>query len=187
MNIALYCSSKDQLPEVWQQAAAAFGRWMGRHKATLVYGGVDRGLMRIAAAAAHASGATVTGVVPARRRTLTSPVNDITLPVLDLAERKATIELLADAFVVLPGGYGTLDELASAFARLNFTGAAKPIFILNHDGLYDPLLEQLHLMTARGLMDPALTAKLHPVADADGLITALENFARNYDGGNNRK
>lgn len=181
MNIALYCSSKDKLPEAWQQAAAAFGRWMGRHKATLVYGGVDRGLMRIAAAAAHAAGASVTGIVPVRRRTLASPLNDLTLPVLDLAERKAGIELLADAFVVLPGGYGTIDELTSAFARMNFTGAVKPIFILNPDGLYDPLLQQFHRMAACGLMDAALCSRLRPVADSDGLIAALENFARSFD------
>ena len=49
MNIALYCSSKDRLPESWQQAATALGHWLGRRRATLVYGGVDRGLMRIAA------------------------------------------------------------------------------------------------------------------------------------------
>ncbi len=171
MNIALYCSSKDRLPESWQQAAAALGRWLGRRRATLVYGGVDRG-----------PGASVTGVVPARRRHLTSPANEVTVPVRDLSERKAVIQMLADAFVVLPGGYGTLDELASAFAHLNFTGAEKPVFILNPDGLYDPLLEQIRLMASRGLMDQSLASKLHPVADTDSLISALECFARTFDG-----
>jgi hypothetical protein len=182
MNIALYCSSKDRLPESWQQAATALGHWLGRRRATLVYGGVDRGLMRIAAAAARGAGASVTGVVPARRRHLTSPANEVTVPVRDLSERKAVIQMLADAFVVLPGGYGTLDELASAFAHLNFTGAEKPVFILNPDGLYDPLLDQIRLMASRGLMDPSLASKLRPVADTDSLIAALERFARTFDG-----
>ena len=118
MNIALYCSSKDRLPESWQQAATALGHWLGRRRATLVYGGVDRGLMRIAAAAARGAGASVTGVVPARRRHLTSPANEVTVPVRDLSERKAVIQMLADAFVVLPGGYGTLDELALSLIHI---------------------------------------------------------------------
>lgn len=120
LTIAVYCSAAAGLPEHWQEGARVAGRWIGQHGATLVYGGVDAGLMTVVARTARDNGARVVGVVPTRRREWSSPYNDIVVPTSDLNERKGTMQLLADAFVVLPGGYGTLDEFSTSFSYINF-------------------------------------------------------------------
>lgn len=156
MRVVVYCSSAESLPESWREGASAVGRWIGEHGATLVYGGVNAGLMTETASAARAAGARIVGIVPARRCNMVSPLNDIQISVADLNERKATMELLGDVFVVLPGGYGTLDELASTFAYINFTNQiGKHIVIYNPDGIFDPLMTQLDIMAEAGLMKPA--------------------------------
>lgn len=156
MRVVVYCSAAEALPDHWREGAAAIGRWIGERGATLVYGGVNAGLMTETAAAARAAGARIVGVVPVRRSNMASPLNDIQISVADLNERKATMELLGDVFVVLPGGYGTLDELASTFAYINFTKQiGKHIVIYNPDGIFDPLMTQLDLMAEAGLMRPA--------------------------------
>ena len=175
MHIAVYCSAADNLPRPWQQAAEALGAWIGQHDATLVYGGVDAGLMAVVARAAKEAGAKIAGIVPMRRKNSASPLNDVLVPTSDLNDRKGVMQMLGDAFVVLPGGYGTLDEFTTSFSYLNFTGQDKPIVIFNPDNLFDHLLAQLHVMAERGLMDPAKLEKIHVATDVDTMLTTLEN------------
>ena len=174
MHIAVYCSAADSLPRPWQQAAEALGAWIGRKNATLVYGGVDAGLMAIVARAAKENGAKIAGIVPMRRKKSASPLNDVLVPTSDLNDRKGVMQMLGDAFVVLPGGYGTLDEFTTSFSYLNFTGQDKPIVIYNPDNLFDHLLAQLNVMAERGLMDPAKLEKIHVVTDIDTMLATLD-------------
>jgi len=157
MRIAVYCSSRENLPELWQLSARAVGTWIGNNGAELIYGGVDLGLMHCVADATKNAGGRVTGVVPLRRADLAFPGNDLNIPAAELADRKNTMQLLADVFVVLPGGYGTLDEFASAFAYINFGALShKHIVLFNPDGLFDHLMAQLREMIRHGLMEPEL-------------------------------
>lgn len=175
ITIAVYCSAAAGLPEYWQEGARVAGRWIGQHGATLVYGGVDAGLMTVVARTARDNGARVVGVVPTRRREWSSPYNDIVVPTSDLNERKGTMQLLADAFVVLPGGYGTLDEFSTSFSYINFNEQqGKRIIIYNPDGLYDPLLEQLRRMTDAGLLRPGALDVLRVTDNPEGIAAALD-------------
>lgn len=175
ITIAVYCSAVADLPEHWQEGARVAGRWIGSHGATLVYGGVDAGLMTTVARAAKENGARVVGVVPTRRREWSSPYNDIVVPTSDLNERKGTMQLLADAFVVLPGGYGTLDEFSTSFSYINFNEQqGKHIIIFNPDGLYDPLLEQLRRMVDAGLLRPRAMDVLSITDTPEGIAEALD-------------
>lgn len=177
MNIALYCSSAEELPPYWQQAAAAVGQWIGLHGATLVYGGVDAGLMRVAARECKSAGGNVVGIVPQRRNAMASPLNDVRIPASDLNDRKAVMQLLADIFVVLPGGYGTLDEFATSFAYINFTNRTdKPIILFNPDNIYGHLLAQLDEMARHGLMRPQAAEILHTARSIEELTGALDRF-----------
>lgn len=177
ITIAVYCSAVPDLPEHWQEGARTTGRWIGEHKATLVYGGVDAGLMTTVARATHEAGGRVVGVVPTRRREWASPYNDIVVPTSDLNERKGTMQLLADAFVVLPGGYGTLDEFSTSFSYINFTDQPdKHIVLYNADGLYDPLLEQLRRMVDAGLLRPSALDIVRVVTEPDGIADALDQI-----------
>lgn len=81
MKIAVYCSSVSDLPPEWQESARVTGRWIGEHGSSLVYGGVDAGLMRIVAESTKAAGGQVVGVVPMRRRDEAWPYNGKCRPV----------------------------------------------------------------------------------------------------------
>ena len=178
ITMAVYCSAVADLPEHWQAGARAAGEWIGGRKGTLVYGGVDAGLMTVVARAAHLNGARVVGVVPTRRREWSSEYNDIVVPTSDLNERKGTMQLLADIFVVLPGGYGTLDEFSTSFGYINFTDQQhKHILIYNPDGLYDPLLEQLRRMVEAGLLRASTLDVLHVVTAPEQIAPELDKIA----------
>lgn len=176
MNIAVYCSSMENLPAQWQVCARTVGEWIGRHGASLVYGGVNSGLMKVVAQATKKNGGKVVGVVPARRRYDASPLNDVKVPTSDLNDRKGVMQMLGDAFVVLPGGYGTLDEFTTSFSYLNFTHQPKPIILYNPGGIYDPLLEQLRRMVDLGLMTPDKIEIIHAVPTDEQLIETLDTF-----------
>ena len=181
MKIAVYCSSAENLPESWVECARVVGRWIASHGAQLVYGGVDAGLMKVTAQACKESGGKTVGVVPQRRMSKKSPLNDMYIPTTDLNERKSIMQLLADAFVVLPGGYGTLDEFATAFSYINFTGQQKKrIIIFNPNGLYDHLLAQLDVMIERGLMSADRLEHIMAVNRVEDIETALDLFAKNF-------
>ncbi len=177
MKIAVYCSATDNLPAHWQESARIVGEWIGRHNAQLIYGGVDAGLMTITARACRKAGGTVVGVIPPRRRALASPLNNVCINAPDLNERKSTMQLLSDLFVVLPGGYGTLDELINAFSYINFTQQlGKYVIVYNADGLYNHFLAQLEVMVEHGLMPPQLLNTLKVVDTLDKLSATLDQF-----------
>ena len=177
ITVAVYCSAVNDLPEHWQEGARVTGRWIGGRKATLVYGGVGAGLMTEVARSTHEAGGRVVGVVPTRRREWASEYNDIVVPTSDLNERKGTMQLLADAFVVLPGGYGTLDEFSTSFSYINFTDQPdKHIVLYNPDGLYDPLLEQLRRMVDARLLRPMALDILTVVTEPGGIAQALDTI-----------
>jgi uncharacterized protein (TIGR00730 family) len=177
MNIAVYCSAAEGLSSNWQEAAQMVGQWIGRHNATLVYGGVDAGLMRVISHAVKEYGGNVVGIIPTRRFRSISKYNDINIATTDLHDRKAKLQILADIYIVLPGGYGTLDEFASTFSYINFTEQAnKHIIIYNHAHLYDYLLQQLKLMVDKGLMRRKCLDTIHVAETTEQLITTLNNL-----------
>lgn len=182
MKIAVYCSSVENLPAKWIEAAEVTGRWIGSHGAQMVYGGVDAGLMTVAARACKEAGGTVVGVVPWRRADRASQLNDVRVPASDLNDRKGVMQLLSDAFVVLPGGYGTLDEFATSFSYINFTHHRdKRIIIYNPDGLYDNLLAQLDVFIENGLMDSDRLDILEVTTTPEGIADALDRFVDMLD------
>lgn len=177
MKIAVYCSAARNLPEHWIKAAEDVGVWIGRHGAELVYGGVDAGLMTVVAKSTKKHGGRVTGVVPVLRFDQECRYNDVRIPTADLASRKRVLQLLGDVFVVLPGGYGTLDEFISTFAHISFTGLEQPIILFNDGGLFDPTLAQLRLFEERGVMRHGLLDKIIVVGSGQELIRALDRCA----------
>lgn len=174
MNIAVYCSAHEGLPQAVRDDAAALGRWIGNNGHTLVYGGLDNGLMGTVASAAAESDAKIMGVVPQSRLSRRHPANTLDIMVATLHERKQTMEENAHVFVALDGGIGTIDEVMSALASTSFFDTPRPIHLLNRDGLYSPLAQMMAEMQSRGLVRPEVAARLqmHPTVDA--LLAALE-------------
>ena len=144
MNIAVYCSSRPHLDQSYRDMASALGHWMGINGHTLIYGGVNAGLMHVVAKAAHESGSQVVGVVSRNFASMADRLCDRLIVTDNLNERKARMCLISDLHVVLPGGVGTIDEWISALSQMvvdkrEGTG----IVVVNADGMYDSLLLQL--------------------------------------------
>lgn len=177
MNVVIYCSSKENISQEYKSAATIIGQWIGSHNATLVYGGINLGLMKIAATETRNAGGRAIGIVPIDRKEMEYPHNDESIYVADLSERKARLIELGDVFIVLPGGYGTLDELMSTFASLTFTNDRnKSIIIVNQDGLFDNTLAQLHTMIDNGLMHPDTMQRLKVVTSATECCEILQSL-----------
>ncbi len=180
-TVAVYCSASEGLPEQWMAAAREIGLWIGRSGSTLVYGGVDAGLMRVVAEAVKSCGAgRITGVVPELRSNMASPLNDVSIAVSGLSERKSAMCGMSDVFVVLPGGYGTLDEFFTTLACLRFNGVdSKTIVLYNPDGLYDSLLNQFDTLMRSGLMNSHSLDYVKVVNGTHGLTGCLDNLKTN--------
>lgn len=178
MRVTVYCSATSGLPEKWREGAITTGRCIGMAGAKLVYGGVESGLMEVVAKATHEAGGEVVGVVPSRRKDMASKYIDVMIQSPDLGHRKEVMQTLGDVFVALPGGYGTLDELASTFAQLNFTDQKRPIVVFNPDGVFDPFFAQLQLMVKNGLMHPSKLDILHPATELKELETLLTDLLK---------
>lgn len=177
MKIALYCSAKEHLPQQWVDCARTLGQYLAQGGHTLIYGGVDAGLMAVAAQSAAEHHGRIVGVVPRRRADRICRFNSETIHTADLSERKRIMMLLSDIFVVLPGGYGTLDELATTFSHICFTSAtSKHIVIVNLDGIFSPLLDQLRLMAKHGLADAKMMKFISVVDSTDQLIEELNRL-----------
>ena len=141
MNIAVYCGSVSGNKEQFEKGARALGTWIGEHGHTLVYGGAQGGLMGIVADAVLEHGGTVTGVLPAVESIQKRHHPGLTayIETKDMAERKAKMIELSDAYVALPGGPGTLDEITDVISLARLGIEDKPCVLFDIDGFYQPL------------------------------------------------
>ena len=148
MNITVYCGSNFGDNPHFEEAARNLGAWIARAGHTLVYGGSSVGLMGAVSRAAIEGGAPVIGVEPAFFIEAGVAQHDLTeLFVCDtMGERKAKMIELGDAFVALPGGVGTLEEISEIFTRVRLDMGPHECFLLNIDGFYDPLRSFLESM-----------------------------------------
>lgn len=157
-TVCVYCASSEEVAPAYRAVAADLGRALAREGWGLVYGGGSIGLMGEVARAALAAGAHVTGVIPHRladREVALHEVSEL-LRTDTMRERKALMDERSDAFVVLPGGIGTLEELVEIITLKQLGYHARPIVVLDARGYWDPLLEQLRRMVDERLAAPDL-------------------------------
>jgi uncharacterized protein (TIGR00730 family) len=140
----------------------------------IVYGGAQVGLMGLLADRAMAAGGEVIGVIPRAVFATEVPHGGVTrlVEVDSMHERKARMAELADAFVALPGGVGTLEELFEVFTWQLLGLHAKPVALLDPDGHYDPLLEQLDRIVAAGYLTAEKRDGLRRFRDVAGLMAS---------------
>jgi hypothetical protein len=155
-NVAVFCASANGSNPVYQIVAQELGRALGRRNVTLIYGGANVGLMRTVAEAALAVQGKVIGVIPEVLVDLEVAHQGITeLHITStMHTRKALIGEKADAFIALPGGFGTLEELFEVLAWHTLKLHAKPILLLNIRGFYDKLLTFLDHCVVEGMLKP---------------------------------
>jgi uncharacterized protein (TIGR00730 family) len=177
-RICVFCGSREGNKPAYVGAARALGGLLAREGIGLVYGGGGIGLMKLLADAVLDAGGTVTGVIP---QALT--IQEIAHPrVTDLRvvgsmhERKALMAELSDAFIALPGGYGTLEEFCEVVTWAQLGLHRKPCGLLNVAGFYDPLLAQLDRQVAEGFLSQTMRTLVIEAAEPGRLLAGLQAY-----------
>lgn len=154
MNICVFCGSGTGVSPVYSEAARKLGVLFAQFSIRLVYGGGKIGLMGVVADAVLQSGGKVTGVIPQFLMAKEVGHNGITdLEVVDsMHQRKQRMADLSDAFIALPGGWGTLEELSEILTWKQLGLITQPVFLLNTNRFFDPLLAQMRLMVNEGFL-----------------------------------
>jgi hypothetical protein len=155
--LCVYCASSDRLDPKYYAAAAELGREMVARGWGLVYGGGKTGMMGAVARAVKQNGGRVVGVIPEfmKARELAYDEADELVTVITMRERKLLMETRAEAFVALPGGWGTLEEIAEILTLRQLDVVKKPCVFLNQDGFYDPLLRLFDRMLVENFFKPS--------------------------------
>ena len=178
-SLCVYCGSRIGAQPAFAAAATQVGQWIGSQGWQLVYGGGKVGLMGITADATLAAGGSVLGVIP--QNLLDKEVGHTGLTelrvVATMHERKTLMFDHADAFIALPGGIGTFEELFEIWTWYQLGVHSKPFGLLNTDGFYDPLITMLDRMVSQGFLSPAVRALLHVGTDAQDVLGRLHTAA----------
>jgi hypothetical protein len=178
LAICVFCGSSPGCKPAYAEAARALGRLIGEQGCTLVFGGGAVGLMGEVARAARDSGAPVIGILPAFLRGLEPPLKSAEELIItpDLQQRKSRMLALANAFVILPGGLGTLDEYFEVVTTTQLRVHAKPIILVDVEDYFAPLRALLDRVVTEGFARAEITSHHEFVAtpaDAMKRITSL--------------
>jgi uncharacterized protein (TIGR00730 family) len=183
LSLCVYCGSRHGARPAYADAARALGRALGERGGQLVYGGGNVGLMGVVADAALAAGGRVVGVIPEslmRREVGHGGLHEQHV-VPDMHTRKRLMAERADAFVALPGGIGTLEELYEAWTWRQLGYHAKPLGLLNVAGYYDALLAFMRHTVGEGFLDAEQLANLRVADDPSALLDELAALAQGAD------
>ncbi|HEY1380665.1 MAG TPA: TIGR00730 family Rossman fold protein [Gemmataceae bacterium] len=174
-SVCAFCGSSVGADPAYRRAAADLGREVARRGLRLVYGGGNVGLMGVVADAALAGGGEVVGVIPralAAREVAHRGLSELVV-VGTMHDRKARMADRADAFLALPGGYGTFEEFCEVLTWTQLGVHAKPCGVLNVSGYYDPLLALFDRAVADRFLRPDNRALVLTDTTAAGLLDAL--------------
>lgn len=174
--LCVYCSSSDRLDPKYAVAAEELGRELVARGWGLVYGGGKTGLMGAVARAVKARGGRVVGVIPEfmKARELAYDEADELVTVVTMRERKLLMEARADAFVALPGGFGTLEEIMEILTLRQLDVVKKPCVFFNQDGFYDDLLRLFERMLAEKFCKPSNLEMFHVAKTVPDIFTQIE-------------
>ncbi|MDP3547249.1 MAG: TIGR00730 family Rossman fold protein [Phreatobacter sp.] len=175
-SICVYCGSGSGHDEIHAKAARDLGAAMARAGIRLVYGGGGIGLMGTLAKAVVDNGGKVLGIIPdflkRKEMPLDAVIDIVTVP--DMHTRKMRMFTEADAFVALPGGIGTLEELIEQLTWAQLGSHAKPVAIANVGGFWDPLRVLLDHMKDEGFIRPGLAVKYAVIDEVRDIIPTLQ-------------
>lgn len=177
-SLCVFCGSSPGADPGYVRLAAAVGELLAQHNLKVVYGGGRVGLMGALADAALRAGGQVIGVMP--RLLIDKEVGHTGLTELHvvqtMAERKLMMGRLADGFITLPGGIGTMDELFEAWTWTQLGLQQKPCGLLNYAGYYDPLIEFVDRAVREGFLNPRWRAALFVDTDMTRLLTRMQGL-----------
>ena len=174
--IAVFCGARSGAKHQWKELAFDLGTEIAKRGITLVYGGGKVGLMGELAKGARESGGKIIGVIPTFLSTVEIKDTEVAelIEVKDMSERKTVLEQKADAFAILPGGIGTLDEFSEMITGFQLDMHAKPTYIINEHNFYDGLIKQLKTYLDEGFIDEKTYQSLK-------IFPTLNDFAKFLD------
>ncbi|TXK59649.1 TIGR00730 family Rossman fold protein [Alkalisalibacterium limincola] len=177
-SVAVYCGSNSGTNPVYAERAAQLGDRLARDGLELVYGGGNVGLMGIVADAALQAGGRVIGVIPEQLRNMEVAHVDVTrLEVVgNMHERKMRMFDLAEGFIALPGGFGTLDEMFEMLTWRQLGLGNKPCAFLDVDGFYQPLMQMLDRMVDTRFLHPAQRQDLWHGESIDSMLAWMQDY-----------
>jgi uncharacterized protein (TIGR00730 family) len=172
-SLAVFCGSKHGINPAFTKHAKELGKLLADNSIKLIYGGGSAGIMGTIADSAMQNGGKVIGVIPKILLEWEVQHRGITELIIsdDMHERKKTIYTLCDAALVLPGGFGTLDELFEIITWNQLTIHDKQIFILNSDGFYDHLIQHIELMKNEGFLYEDAISRIKIINEPEEIIT----------------
>ena len=175
-GICVYCSSSDAVDEKYVAAAQTLGTLIGEKKYRLIYGGATVGLMGAVAKAVKDAGGRVTGIIPEKLKFLENGAVDELIVSNGLRDRKHAMEIRADAFIALPGGFGTLEEVMEILTLKQLNYHEKPIVFIDTDGFYSDLKRMF-----QRIYDDRFTKKryrefYHFASGADDAMAYIETY-----------
>ncbi|MBQ9231953.1 MAG: TIGR00730 family Rossman fold protein [Prevotella sp.] len=152
MRICVFCSANADIDSDFFRMTEELGRWIGENGHSLVYGGVNQGLMECVAKATHEAGGQVIGVIPTiiEQSGRISPYVDVEMFCDNLSDRKQLMQDQADVFIALPGGIGTLDEVFTIAASATIGYHSKKIILYNMKGFWNSLQALLDDLQSKG-------------------------------------
>lgn len=177
-NICVFCGSSNGTDQRYFEEAKKLGRYFAQNKLQLIYGGGKSGLMGAIADEVLANGGLVTGVIPQflkQKEVAHTGLSQIHV-VETMHDRKHLMAELSDAFIAMPGGLGTLEELAEIVTWVQLEIIKKPTGILNTNGFYDHLISQLDWMTEQGFIKPKSRNNIIANHEVNELMESLIDF-----------
>jgi uncharacterized protein (TIGR00730 family) len=181
-SICVYCGSQPGRDPAYVAAGRALGRSIAAHGLRLVYGGGTKGIMGAVAAGVLSNGGSVTGIIPeflvdmeATRHSL-GQLSELIIT-KDMHERKHAMFERADAFVTLPGGIGTLEEIVEIMTWGQLGRHRKPMVFANIGGFWDPMLELVDHMRAQGFIHNANLVRPQVIGEVDDIVPAILDSA----------
>jgi len=178
MNIAVFCGSATGKNSVYADAARELGALLALRSYTLVYGGGNIGLMGILADAVLSRRGRVIGVIPSflfEKEVGHTGITQLEI-VGSMHERKKRMADISDAFIMMPGGWGTLDETAEILTWRQLGLIRQPVGILNINSFFDPLIAQMHRMVSEGFLKPVHLNSVIIEGSPAGLLDRLSSL-----------
>src|SRR5689334_22265684 len=175
MNICVFCGSSSGTDPIYAETAKELGQLISRSKSSLVYGGGNIGLMGILADEVLAHQGKVIGVIPdflMKREVGHKGITQLEI-VGTMHERKKRMAEIADVFIAIPGGWGTLDELAEILTWKQLGLITQPVGLLNIDSFFDALINQMKTMVEKGFLNGANFASIKISENPHKLLTSL--------------
>lgn len=174
-SVCVFCGARDGNDPAFKAVATQFGTRLATRNWRLVYGAGDVGLMGAVATACQSEGGDTFGVIPVHLMRQEVGKTDLTRFVVteNMHERKKVMFMNSDAVVVLPGGAGSLDEFFEVLTWRQLGLHEKPIFLLNTNGYWTPLMSMITHIVDNGFADQSLTDLIQIMPDVDALDTAL--------------